>query len=94
MCHEDQAIVRDFESDFGSADERIRSLDKAPRQIQVLRVRSNVSLRVERGYLSSGNERKTLRTMAFEKDGNYPRVSQILFQEARPWAKMRHALSI
>jgi hypothetical protein len=34
-------------------------------------VRGKVSLRVERGYLNSGNEWKTLRAMVCERDGNY-----------------------
>ncbi len=52
--------MRDSESDLCSSYERIRRLHKAPRHTQILCVRSKVSLRVERGYLNSGNERKTL----------------------------------
>jgi hypothetical protein len=63
--------VRDFESDFRSPYERIRRLYKAPGHVQVLCVRSKVSLRVERGYLNSGNEWKALRAMVCERDGNY-----------------------
>jgi hypothetical protein len=81
LCFENHAIVRDSESDFRSTYERIRRLHKAPGYIQIFCVRSNVSLRAERNYLNSGNERKTLLAMAFERDGTYLAISKILFQE-------------
>ena len=65
--------MRDSESDLRSTYERIRRLYKAPGDIQILCVRSKVSLRIEGCYLNTGNERKTLRAMAFGGNGKLPR---------------------
>ena len=67
----------DFERDFRATDERIFRLYKAPGDIQILCVRSKVSLRVEGGYLNTGNEWKTLRAMVFERNGNYLNFSKL-----------------
>jgi hypothetical protein len=73
--------VRNSESDFRSSYERIRRLHKTPGYIQILYVRRNVSLRIERNYLNPGNERKTLLAMLFEKNGNHLAFSEILIQK-------------
>ena len=65
--------MRDSESDFRSTYERIRRFHKAAGDIQILRVRGKMSLGLEGGYLNTGNEWKTLRTMTFGRNGELPR---------------------
>ena len=95
MCYEDHAIVRDSESDFGSTYEGIGRLYKAAGDIQILRVRSKVSLRIEGGYLNTGNEWKTLRAMVSGGNGKLPRfLSEFYSKRRTPGSKRCRSLSI
>jgi hypothetical protein len=87
--------VRDSESNFGSTYEGIGRLDKAPGDIQILCVRSKVSLRIEGGYLNTGNEWKTLRAMASERNVKLPRfLSEFYSKRRTPGSKRCRSLSI
>jgi hypothetical protein len=95
LCYEEHTIVRDSESDFRSTYERIRRLYKAPGDIQILCVRSKVSLRIEGGYLNTGNEWKTLRAMASERNVKLPRFLSKFYSKRRtPGSKRCRSLSI
>ena len=95
MGYEDHSIVRDSESDFRSTYERIGCFYKAAGDIQIFRVRSKVSLRIEGGYLNTGNEWKTLRAMACERNVKLPRFLSKFYSKRRtPGSKRCRSLSI
>jgi len=82
--------VRDSESDFRSTYKGIRRLHKAAGYVQILCVRSDVSLRLERNYLNSGNERKTLLAMRCERDEITSLSPKFYSKKLARWFKTMH----
>lgn len=89
-----RSVVPDPESDLCPVRERPRRLDKTPEQTQILYVRSDVSFRVEGSHLDSGDEWKTLRAMAVERDGRTSIVSRFYSSQRYGERKPRMPVAI
>jgi hypothetical protein len=86
-----RSVVRDSDCYFRSLRERSRRLNKTPEQTQVLRVRSDLGLAVEGGYLNPSGEREASRAMGLERDSGTSVVLRFYSKWGEGERKRTHA---
>jgi hypothetical protein len=88
---EGRSVVRDSDCYFRSLCERGCRLNKTAEKTQVLRVRSDLGLAVEGGYLNPSDEREASRAMGLERDSGTSFVLRFYSKWGEGERKRTHA---